>query len=157
AANHPARVRGIAALNILTQDTNCGLLGPFHPPRSACPDAVRLLGRLPIPLVLADSLLRISHFAEPSRIDPEIRQHPRELYRDPDQVRVLLSVAANLHAFAAFDPAASLEVPVLTRGARGTASCRSPPGSGWSPPPVRRSPCPPATWRCWNDPKGPTP
>ncbi|MGW3958117.1 hypothetical protein ACWEKM_46380, partial [Streptomyces sp. NPDC004752] len=51
------------------------------------------------------------------------RQHPRELYRDPDQVRVLLSVAANLHAFAAFDPAASLEVAPAEKLIR--------PGGGW--------------------------
>ncbi|WP_394835874.1 alpha/beta hydrolase [Pendulispora rubella] len=106
AMREPERVRGVVAINILTRATVlAGYSGPLVRLALLSGRAARAMGTLPATPVMAKAIVA-AQLAD--RIPSEILEHLRERYRDPDQLRVLMSIAANMNDFAALDALSGL-------------------------------------------------
>jgi pimeloyl-ACP methyl ester carboxylesterase len=99
----PERVRCVVAINVLTRATiGAGLTGPLVRLALRSPAAARAIGRLPMPGPVARAIVA-AQFADSSRVPREILADQRARYRDPDQRRVVMSIAANMESFAFLD------------------------------------------------------
>jgi hypothetical protein len=72
-----------------------------QPPRGA--RACALSARIPTPRPIAAASARKMLFTEPNRVSPELLDDLRDANRDPDQMRVLLSLAEHVESFAGLE------------------------------------------------------
>jgi pimeloyl-ACP methyl ester carboxylesterase len=106
ATEHPSRVDAVVAVNVLTDRTIAGgdlrpLLWLAERHRRAARWLAAFSTRVPTAKMLATAFVRTRLLSEPKRVSPELRRHLREAMRDRDQMRVLLSIGANMASFAA--------------------------------------------------------
>lgn len=104
AALHPERVQAVVAVNVLTAQTAAGgtlrpLLWISRRSRRAARALAALSARIPTPRPIAAASARRMLFTEPGRVSPELLDHLRDANRDPDQMRVLLSLAEHIESF----------------------------------------------------------
>jgi pimeloyl-ACP methyl ester carboxylesterase len=115
AAAHGERVCCVVAFNPLTQATiTSGLSGPLVRLALRSARASRLIGRLPVPPVVARAIVA-GQLGSGGQPDEQVLEHLRRCYRDPAQLRVLMNIAANMDSFATLDGAREpgAGVPVL--------------------------------------------
>lgn len=105
ATEHPERVNAVVAINVLTDRTSAtGDLRPLlwltkrHP--RAARQLAALSARVPTLKPIATAVVRRRLLSEPNRVRPELLHHLREAIRDPDEMRVLVSIAENIASFA---------------------------------------------------------
>jgi pimeloyl-ACP methyl ester carboxylesterase len=108
AAQHPGRVQAVVAVNVLTDRTAAGgvlrpLLWISRRSRRAAHALATLSARIPTPRPIAAASARKMLFTEPARVSPELLDHLRDANRDPDQTRVLLSLAEHVESFAGLE------------------------------------------------------
>jgi pimeloyl-ACP methyl ester carboxylesterase len=108
AAQHPERVEAIVAVNVLTAQTAAGgalrpLLWITRRSRRAAHALAALSARIPTPRAIAAAIARKMLFTEPGRVSTELLDHLADANRDPDQLRVLLSLADHADSFAGLD------------------------------------------------------
>lgn len=108
AAQHPERVEAVVAVNVLTDRTAAsGALRPLlwiaHRSRRAAHALAALSARIPTPRPIAELSARKMLFTQPDRVSPELLDHLRDANRDPDQTRVLLSLAEHVESFAGLE------------------------------------------------------
>jgi len=101
AMRHPEHVRCVVGVNVLSRATVlAGYAGALVRLAMRSPRAARVIGALPATGAMAKAIVAVQ---VKERIPPEILTHLRDRYRDPHQLRVLMSVAANMDDFAALD------------------------------------------------------
>ncbi len=108
AAQHPERVQAVVAVNVLTDRTAAGgalrpLLWISRRSRRAADALAALSARIPTPRPIAAASARRMLLTQPDRVSPELLDHLRDANRDPDQMRVLLSLAENAESFAGLE------------------------------------------------------
>jgi pimeloyl-ACP methyl ester carboxylesterase len=108
AAQHPERVQAVVAVNVLTDRTAAGgalrpLLWISRRSRRAAHALAALSARIPTPRPIAAAAARRMLFTDPDRVSPELLDHLRDANRDPDQMRVLLSLAEHAESFAGLE------------------------------------------------------
>ncbi len=105
AAQCPERAQTVIAVNVLTDRTAArGYLRPLlwiaRRSRRTAVVLGWLSARLPTPKLIAAAGVRKMLLVEPERVSPELRDHLRDASRDPDQLRVLLSISEHIGSFA---------------------------------------------------------
>lgn len=108
AAQHPERVEAVVAVNVLTDRTAAsGALRPLlwiaRRSRRAAHALAALSARIPTPRPIAALSARKMLLTQPDRVAPELLDHLRDANRDPDQTRVLLSLAEHVESFAGLE------------------------------------------------------
>jgi pimeloyl-ACP methyl ester carboxylesterase len=108
AARHPERVHAVVAVNVLTDRTAAGgalrpLLWISRRSRRAAHALAALSARIPTPRPIAAASTRKMLLTEPDRVSTELLDHLRDANRDPDQMRVLLSLAEHVESFAGLE------------------------------------------------------
>ncbi len=115
AARRPERVRRVVAINVLTRATiTKGISGPLVRLALRNRPLARALSRIPLPTAVARAIVA-AQLRDPDRVQPQTLAHLCELYRDPDQLRVLVNLAMNMDSFGVLDHATDVTsgVPVL--------------------------------------------
>jgi pimeloyl-ACP methyl ester carboxylesterase len=112
AAEHPERVNAVVAINVLSPATiSRGLAGPLVRLALRSGRTAAAIGRRRLPGVLARTVVAAQHSGP---LTPEQLTHLRARYHDPDQSRVLMSLAANMRTFGVLDrDGGPDDVPVL--------------------------------------------
>jgi pimeloyl-ACP methyl ester carboxylesterase len=108
AAQRPERVHAVVGVNVLTERTAAGgalrpLLWISRRSRRAAHALAALSARIPMPRSIAAAASRRMLFTEPDRVSPELLDHLRDANRDPDQMRVLLSLAEHAESFSGLE------------------------------------------------------